>query len=99
LRSKKDNNDSNQSSFSKIKDFIKDNAGKITFLSFVPMLAEEGLASLHGLKFAKNSLSKVAYGATRKFYAAGFASYVGLAAAAALGIKAASCVRDKVANL
>ena len=44
-------------------DFVKRNAGKLTFLSFAPMLFEEGLASLRGQGIAKKfvqdgSLSK-----------------------------------------
>ncbi|MBQ2611149.1 hypothetical protein IJF81_02015, partial [bacterium] len=33
--------------------FIKNNAGKLTFLAFLPTLLEEGLASVKGNKLAK----------------------------------------------
>ena len=41
-------------------DFIKNNAGIIGFLSFLPTILEEGLASLRGIKAAKKVLGKAA---------------------------------------
>ena len=40
----------------KTLDFITDNAGKITLASYAPMVIEEGLASINGLKMGKKYL-------------------------------------------
>ena len=81
----------------KSADFIKDNAGTLAFLSAVPMLFEEGLASAHGLKYARKVLGKTAkLGGVRKRFAAGFASYAVPAGITALAINAGIWVRDKI---
>ena len=38
-------------------DWVKNNIGKLMFLSFIPVLIEEGSASLKGIKAAHNKLN------------------------------------------
>lgn len=42
----------------KVKKFINDNIGKLTFLSMVPILAEEAMASIRGSSYVKEYLNK-----------------------------------------
>ena len=85
----------------RVKDFVKRNAGKLTALSILPMVAEEGIASLRGGKIAKDlfkdgKLSKEILSKVNKTNLAGFASYAaymaGMVAIANLTIK----VKDKL---
>lgn len=46
-----------KSKLEKTADFISNNAGKLTLASYVPLLAEEGLASIRGVKHAAKHLS------------------------------------------
>lgn len=87
--------------FQKLKDAVKKNAGKLTALAFVPMLAEEGIASLKGGKIAKNlfkdgKLSKELLNKVRLTNASNFAGYILLAAGAVLGTKLAIKVKDNL---
>lgn len=87
-----------KSKLEKTKDFIKNNAGKLTLASFVPMLAEEGLASINGLKFAKkylqpDKLKKLAGG-----YGLAWLSYCAVAIAFTASAWGGIKVRDKIMN-
>ncbi len=42
----------------KVKNAVRKNAGKLAFASMVPMLLEEGMASIKGYKWANSILSK-----------------------------------------
>jgi len=82
----------------KTTDFIKNNAGKLTFLTFLPLLAEEGFASIKAHGFAKKVLNpsllkKV--NTTNKF---GFLTYLLRAVSVSAGIAVAIKVKDKVNN-
>lgn len=41
----------------KVKNFIRENSGKLAFIATLPMLAEEGMASIRGNSWAKEFLS------------------------------------------
>lgn len=91
----------NDSKMQKFKDFVKRNAGKLTLLSFLPMVAEEGIASLRGSKLAKQhvingNLSQNVFKKIKITNAYGFASYVLAAVGSALAMKVAVNVKDKV---
>lgn len=49
----------NKTKFEQTKNFISDNAGPILFLTYVPILLEEGIASKKALKLAKPYLTKL----------------------------------------
>lgn len=86
----------NNSSDSKTMDFVKNNAGKLTFATCLPMLIEEGAASIKGLKEAKPYLDAVQYKNLSKNYKRAFGSYfvttAVLSGAIALGI----LIKDKI---
>ena len=80
----------------KIKHFVKANAGKLTFLAFTPMLAEEGLASLKGGKIAKKVLDPSLLKKVRTTNALGFASYTLCAVASGVGVALGVKVKDNI---
>lgn len=82
-------------------DFVKKNAAGLTALSMLPMLLEEGLASLRGQGIAKNlvksgDLSKALLKKVRLTNLGGFASYALAVVGTALAAKAAIVVKDKI---
>ena len=76
--------------------FIKKNAGKLTFATFLPMLIEEGMASVKGCKIAK-TVSPEIFKATCKVNGLAYLTYLGLAVAASVGVAVARNIRDKIA--
>ena len=52
----------------KTLDFIANNAGKLTLASYMPMLAEEALASHRGIGQAKKYVSKEILSGLKKNY-------------------------------
>lgn len=84
--------------FDKVTTFMKNNVGKLTFAAMVPMIAEEVMASVRGNKLAKELLSPELAKKVAKSNIFGAASYVGTAAALALGAYAANKVRDAIAH-
>lgn len=96
---KKQEGEETKGIFDKVTTFIKNNCGKLAFLCAVPMLMEEGLATLKGLKLAKSAgLSKKLLKQVKLANLNGFISYVGLAVAMGVGTAVASKVRDMVAK-
>lgn len=59
-----------------VVDFIHDNAGKLTFATFLPVLIEEGMASIKGVKLAKPYLDKVQHQLNIKNHLIAFSSYL-----------------------
>lgn len=74
--------------------FVRDNAAKITLAGFLPMLLDEGGASIIGGKLAKPFLTKADYKALNKFNGKAFLTYAGQAIGVAAGIYAAKKVCD-----
>ncbi len=90
----------NKSKFEKIKDIIHDNVGKITFLTYTPLLIEEGLASIIGYRLAKPYLSdaqnKLHFKNSFRFsFLAYLRTAVFMSGAFALGIY----IKDKILDL
>lgn len=77
--------------------FIKNNAGKLAFAGFIPLLTEEGLASIKGAKMAKPLLGPEAYKNLNKMHGKAFLTYLGSAVCMGLAARAASWVHDKIA--
>ena len=76
-------------------DFIKDNCGKIAFLSMLPTVFEEGMASYKGVKLArKTGLAEPLIKNMKKLYAKALLTYVGHATATGLAVGAASVIMD-----
>jgi hypothetical protein len=97
-KTKKAPNQEPKSTTDKTTTFIKENAGKLTFATFIPMLLEEGLASIKGNNFAKKVLSPELARKVSKTNALGFSTYVGLAALSSLGIYLGTKVKDAIAK-
>lgn len=97
-KTKKAPNQEPKSTADKATTFIKENAGKLTFATFIPVLLEEGLASIKGNNFAKKALSPELAKRVVKTNALGFLSYVGSAAFASLGIYIGTKVKDAIAK-
>lgn len=82
----------------KIGSFVKDNCGKIAFLGMAPLLAEEALASIKGIRAAKPFLDAKSLKQLKIFNAKAFLTYAGLAFGVGAGVSAASWVRDCIAG-
>ena len=98
LHNKKDIPANEKSKFEKTKDFIKDNAGKLTLLNFAPVFMEEGLASINGLKFAKKYLDNRQFGKLRQGLGLCLGTYTTVAFLFATGVWSAISLKDKIAG-
>lgn len=98
FKTKKAEGEKPKNAVDKVTTFIKENAGKLTFAAFLPALAEEGLATLKGNKFAKQLLSPELAQKVAKTNALGFSTYLLTAALSGLGIFAGTKVKDAIAH-
>ena len=72
----------------KTNNFLRDNAGKLTFIAALPMLTEEGMATAKGHKYAKKLLNpKLA----KKCLKVNMIAYTAYLLAATLGALATTC--------
>jgi len=78
--------------------FIKENAGKLTFLAFVPMLAEEALASIKGNGFAKKVLDPSLAKKVSKNNKLTYLTYLTAALCSSIGIALGVKVKDAIAK-
>lgn len=96
LKSKKSPDENSEGFIDKTTDFIKNNIGKLSFLTCLPILAEEGLASVKGVKFAKKVLDPKLLDKVKTDCKAGFLSYLitfaTVSAASALAVKIKDCI-------
>ena len=77
------------------REFIQDNCGKIAFLSLMPTVIEEAMASHKGIKLAKESgLSDALAKNLKKIYGKALLSYVGYALVTGLSVFAASKITE-----
>ena len=85
--------------FDKVTTFIKNNCGKLAFLCAVPTIAEEGLATLKGLKLAKSAgLSEKMLKQVKMLNIKGWFTYIAMGLALGLGAKVASKVKDSISK-
>lgn len=98
FKNKKKDGEHPKGTFDKITTFIKDNCGKLAFLSMVPTMAEEGLASINGGKLAKKVLSADLYKKVCKSNAIAWCTYLVGATMIGLGANLAVRIRDKIAQ-
>lgn len=80
----------------KANNFVRNNAGKLSFAVMLPMLAEEAMASIRGQKLANKLLDKNLAKYVKKGNTVAFTSYLISAAALALGSYAAVKIKDKL---
>lgn len=86
-----------QGAWDKTTTFVKNNCGKLAFLGMVPLLAEEGLASIKGAKLAKGLLSPEQFKTLNKLHGKAWLTYLGVAVGTGLAAYVASKVRDNIA--
>lgn len=77
----------------KFKNFVRDNAGKLSFAAMMPMLAEEAMATIKGNTLAKKLLSPEMSKVVSKGNKIAYLSYI--ASAAALGLSSMAAVKIK----
>lgn len=78
-----------------VTDVIEDNCGKIAFAAMLPVVAEEGIASIRGINLAKKTeLGKPYLNKMKKLYAKAFATYGAKAALGGLAVFASRKVMD-----
>lgn len=87
-----------ESNNNKTKKLIKNNIGKITFATFIPLLIEEARASIRGLKEAKKIISPNLYNKAVKAGKFGFLSYVTTALFVGFGSYTACKIKDCFTN-
>lgn len=80
----------------KVNNFIRNNAGKLAFGATLPVLLEEGIATLRGNNLAKKLLSPDMLKIVKKGNAVAFLSYLATAASLGLGAWAAVKIKDKL---
>lgn len=93
-RVKPESQDRPKSSWEKTKDFVKQHSGKLTLLTFAPMLVEEAAASVKGIKIAKNYFTPEQVSKLVKGYKYAFGSYAQLA----LGLSAIVGLANMIAD-
>ncbi|MBQ3101778.1 hypothetical protein IJC60_02120 [bacterium] len=98
IKTKKAPNEKSEGALDKTTTFIKNNAGKLTFAAFTPVLLEEGLATIKGNKLARNTLTADLAKKVAKSNMLGFSTYLALATMSAVGIWLANKVKDKIAQ-
>lgn len=91
---KPESKDHPKSGWEKTKDFVKNNAGKITFATFLPTLIEEAAASVKGIKMAKKYLKPEQLKQLAKNYTGAYSTY----AIAAVALSAAVGLGNMIAN-
>lgn len=101
LNKRKTTDEKSDNKIQNLFDGIKKNAGKITALAMLPMVAEEGIASLRGDKIARNlvkdgKLTKNLLKQIRKTNALGFASYALVAITTVATAKFAIRIKDNI---
>lgn len=98
-KNKPENVDQPKSAWEKTKDFVKNHAGKITFLTTLPMVLEEALATSNGLLAVKKHLDPSQFKALKAGYTKCLGSYVlvsvGLSGAVGLANMIATRIQNK----
>lgn len=85
-----------QNFWQKTTQFVKNNVGKLTALTFVPTILEELMASHKGMKLAKGMLDKSQLKHVAKTNIFGALSYIGAAVAISYAANIANKVRDDI---
>lgn len=78
-----------------ISDVIEDNCGKIAFLAMLPVVAEEAIASIRGIRLARRAgVSEVLIKNMKKLYAKALMTYGGRAVLGGLAVFASRKIMD-----
>lgn len=84
--------------FDRATDFIKSNAGKLSMLAMVPVIAEELKATLRGNKMARQLCSPDLYKKVVKTNTLGAITYISAALLTGLSVYAAGKIKDSIAK-
>ena len=84
--------------FDRATDFIKNNAGKLSMLAMVPVIAEELKATLRGNKMARKLCSPDLYKKVVKTNTLGAITYISAALLTGLSVYAAGKIKDSIAK-
>lgn len=98
FKTKKAPNEKTSGVIDKSTNFIKNNAGKLTLFSFLPMLVEEAMASVKGNKFAKQVLNPALTKKVAKLNKIAYSSYLIFAVSSTLAVFTAVKVKDTIAK-
>lgn len=98
FKNKKAEGEKPQGFFDTVTSFIKDNVGKLTFLTMLPVVIEEGLASYKGEKAVKGLVNENLFKKIKTSNRLGLATYATVAAVTGFGAYLASKIRDKIAQ-
>ena len=98
FKTKKQEGQESKGAVDKATTFVKNNAGKLTFAAFLPMLLEEGLATAKGNAFAKKLLSPDLAKKVSKTNALAYTTYLGLAVLSSLGIYLGVKLKDSITD-
>ena len=98
FKTKKAPGEEPKNNLDKATTFVKNNAGKLTFATFIPILLEEGLATKKGNNYAKKLLSPELAKKVAKGNALGFSTYAILATLTSLGVYLGTKVKDAIAS-
>ena len=89
----KDENE-NLNIIQKTNNFVRNNAGKLTFLTFLPTLIEEGMASIKGQQHAKKLLKPEVFKKICKGNLWAYGTYLASAVLASLAVRCVTDVKD-----
>jgi hypothetical protein len=95
LKPKKQDGEKPQGFFDKATTFIKNHCGKLAFAVHIPLLLEEGLASIKGAKLAKEFLSTKSLKSLNKLNFVAWLTYLGSVTAMTLQTVTVSKLQDK----
>ena len=98
FKTKKAEGEKPKGAIDKTTNFIKENAGKLTFLAFMPLLIEETMATIKGAKIAKKTMGANVAKKVLKTGAWGGASYLAVALLTTLGTTLAIKIKDAIAH-
>lgn len=87
-----------KSGWEKTKDFVKNNSGKLAFLTMAPTMVEEVMASVKGLKIAKNYLNPSQLSALKGNFAKAFSTYALVGVGIPLLMGLGNIIAEKIQN-
>ena len=98
FKRKKLEGEESKNGFDRATDFIKNNAGKLSMLAMVPVIAEELKATLRGNKMARQLCSPELYKKVVKTNTLGAITYISAALLTGLSVYAAGKIKDSIAK-
>ena len=98
FKRKKLEGEESKNGFDRATDFIKNNAGKLSMLAMVPVIAEELKATLRGNKMARQLCSPDLYKKVVKTNTLGAITYISAALLTGLSVYAAGKIKDSIAK-